>query len=141
MRNRAPLISAFLRILVTAHFFKGRECWKAFLSERKCWKAFLSERKCWKAFLSERIPKTPLFVMRSIWHRCCIVLLAHPPYQRIFANFSDRALFKRAQVLEGVFKRAQVLEGVFIAFHRILSYFNAFQRILSHFNVFYRIST
>jgi hypothetical protein len=32
--------------------------------------------------------------MRSISHRCCIVLLAHPPYQRIFVNFSDRALFK-----------------------------------------------
>jgi hypothetical protein len=39
-------------------------------------------------------------------------LLAHPPYQRIFANFSDRALFKTLVMLGGVLRHMVMLGGV-----------------------------
>jgi hypothetical protein len=76
---------------------------------------------------------------------------APPPYQRIFANFSDRALFLSAA---SVGRRFLSAASVGRRFHHISSHFNAFRisyafhrissyfiAISSYFIVFHRISS
>ena len=67
----------------------------------------------------------------TIAHRCCIDYYAHPPYQRIFANFSDRALLLSARIPKTPF-----LDMRSISYRCCIDYYahRLIQRILATFS-------